>query len=197
MQHLRNGSTGSILSARRRAGIPREILVAAALAGVAGAMVMYGVSERPARTGASEGASASGGVPSTPSAAGGAPTTTTTGGNGSTILTATSLPEQYGVSDEEWAEYVASGTKLYGTTCVACHGVGAVGVPGLGKALADNAFVQGQDDDALLEFIQKGRDPSDPLNTTGIGMPAKGGNPALSEDDILDIIAYMRTLQGS
>jgi hypothetical protein len=27
-------------------------------------------------------------------------------------------------------------------------------------------------------------------------MPAKGGNPALSEDDLLDIIAYLRTLQG-
>jgi hypothetical protein len=26
-------------------------------------------------------------------------------------------------------------------------------------------------------------------------MPAKGGNPALSEDDLLDIISYLRTLQ--
>jgi disulfide bond formation protein DsbB len=82
-------------------------------------------------------------------------------------------------------------------TCVACHGAGAVGVAGLGKPLVNNAFVQSQDDDALLAFIQKGRDPSDPMNTTGVGMPAKGGNPALSEDDILDIIAYLRTLQDS
>jgi cytochrome c5 len=28
-------------------------------------------------------------------------------------------------------------------------------------------------------------------------MPAKGGNPALSDDDILDVIAYLRSLQSS
>ena len=37
--------------------------------------------------------------------------------------------------------------------------------------------------------------PSHPDNTTGIQMPPKGGNPAMSDDDILDIIAYLRTLQ--
>jgi disulfide bond formation protein DsbB len=34
----------------------------------------------------------------------------------------------------------------------------------------------------------------DPLNTTGIDMPGKGGNPALTDDNILAIIAYLRTL---
>ncbi|HZW11486.1 MAG TPA: cytochrome c [Phycisphaerales bacterium] len=195
MQHPRKASR-SILSARRRAGIRREILAAGALAGVAGLMVIYGVSERPARPGVVERAPASAAGPHAPSAAG-ATTLTTTGATGATISAANSFPEQYGVTDEEWAEYVANGTKLYGTTCVACHGVGGAGISGLGKALANSAFVQGQDDDTLLAFIQKGRDPSDPANTTGIGMPAKGGNPALSEDDILDVIAYLRTLQGS
>ena len=50
------------------------------------------------------------------------------------------------------------------------------------------------DDDALLAFIKQGRSPSDPKNTTGIQMPPKGGNPAMSDDDILDVIAYLRTM---
>lgn len=99
--------------------------------------------------------------------------------------------------DEELAMYIASGKKLFASTCIACHGAGGVGIAGNGKALANNAFIQSTpSDDDLFDFIMRGRDPSDPANTTGIGMPARGGNPALSEDDILDIISYLRTLQG-
>ncbi|MBX3404059.1 MAG: c-type cytochrome [Phycisphaeraceae bacterium] len=97
--------------------------------------------------------------------------------------------------DEELAEYIASGTKLYASSCIACHGAAGVGMKGNGKALVNNEFIQGLDDDGLLAFIKRGRDPSDPRNTTGVGMPSKGGNPALSDDDILDIVCYLRTLQ--
>jgi len=98
--------------------------------------------------------------------------------------------------DEELAEYIASGTKLFARTCIACHGPGGVGIKGNGKTLVNNAFIQSKsDDEDLLTFIMHGRDPSDPANTTGIAMPPRGGNPALSEDDLLDIISYLRTLQ--
>jgi mono/diheme cytochrome c family protein len=98
--------------------------------------------------------------------------------------------------DEELAQYIASGKKIFETVCIACHGPEGVGIPGNGKALAKNEFIRSLDDDALLAFIKKGRDPGDPKNTTGVAMPPKGGNPALSDDDILDVIAYLRTLQG-
>lgn len=98
--------------------------------------------------------------------------------------------------DAELAQWIASGNKLFHTTCIACHGKGGVGVQGNGKALVKNEFIKGLNDDALLAFIKSGRSPTDPKNTTGIQMPPKGGNPALSEDDILDIISYLRTLQG-
>ncbi len=98
--------------------------------------------------------------------------------------------------DAELAEYIASGTKIFNTTCIACHGPGGIGIKGNGKALAHNEFIKGLDDDGLLAFVKKGRDPSDPKNTTGVGMPPKGGNPALSDDDLLDVISYLRTLQG-
>ena len=97
--------------------------------------------------------------------------------------------------DAELAGYIAKGNALFHTSCVACHGKGGVGIAGNGKALANNAFIQSLDEDGLFEFISKGRSPTDPLNTTGIQMPPKGGNPAMSEDDILDVIAYLRTLQ--
>lgn len=97
--------------------------------------------------------------------------------------------------DAELAEYIASGSKLYASACVACHGPGGTGVAGNGKRLAKNEFIGSLDDEGLLAFIMKGRAPSDPMNSTGIQMPPKGGNPALSEDDVLDIIAYLRTLQ--
>lgn len=98
--------------------------------------------------------------------------------------------------DVELAKYIASGDRLFHSACNACHGKAGVGIAGNGKALANNAFIGSLSDDDLLEFLKKGRAPSDPKNTTGIQMPPKGGNPALSEDDLLDIIAYLRTLQG-
>jgi mono/diheme cytochrome c family protein len=97
--------------------------------------------------------------------------------------------------DEELAEYIASGTRLYAASCTACHGQGGVGMKGNGPSMIGNAFVKSLNDDDLLAFLKKGRDPSDPKNTTGVGMPAKGGNPVLSEDDLLDIIAYIRSLE--
>src|SRR5262249_38319697 len=46
-----------------------------------------------------------------------------------------------------------------------------------------------------LDFVKVGRQPWDPLNTTKVQMPPRGGNPMLSDDDLRDIIAYVRTLQ--
>lgn len=97
--------------------------------------------------------------------------------------------------DAELAGYIASGTKLYNSTCIACHGPSGAGIAGNGKTLANNVFIQSLKDDDLLAFVKQGRAPSDPKNTTGVQMPPKGGNPAMSDDDILDVISYLRTLQ--
>jgi len=98
--------------------------------------------------------------------------------------------------DAELAAYIASGNKIFHSVCIACHGREGAGIAGNGKALARNAFVQSLDDEGLLAFIKQGRAPGDPKNTTGIQMPPKGGNPALSDDDLLDIISYLRTIQN-
>ena len=81
------------------------------------------------------------------------------------------------------------------TTCAACHGPDARGLPGLGKDLTASEYVRNSSDAELVAFIKVGRPVSDPLNTTGIAMPPKGGNSALNDQDLADIVAYIRTLQ--
>ncbi len=88
-----------------------------------------------------------------------------------------------------------SGESLYQQSCLACHGADAKGIPNLGKDLTASEFVKGQTDAELLAFIKIGRPASDPLNTQGIDMPPKGGNPALGDEGLMDIIAFIRTLE--
>ena len=75
------------------------------------------------------------------------------------------------------------------------HGADAHGLEGLGKDLHANAFVAGNSDDEMVAFLQVGRTPDDPANDTGVLMPPRGGNPALTDDDLLDVVAYLRTLE--
>lgn len=90
---------------------------------------------------------------------------------------------------------VAKGKDLYTSTCAACHGPDGKGIQGLGKDLTASEFVKGLSDAELLDFIKKGRDAGDPDNTTGVAMPPKGGNSALTDEQLMDIIAYIRSIQ--
>jgi disulfide bond formation protein DsbB len=89
---------------------------------------------------------------------------------------------------------IARGKKAY-MSCLACHGKDGTGVKNMGKDLVNSPFVAGLSDDALVDFIKKGRGPTDPGNTTKIAMPPKGGNPALKDEQIRDIVAYLRSLR--
>jgi mono/diheme cytochrome c family protein len=96
--------------------------------------------------------------------------------------------------EESPAGDAEKGQTLFATACSACHGPEGKGVPGLGKDMTTSEFIAGLSDQELLDFIKVGRAPTDPLNTTGVLMPPKGGNPALSDQDLMDIIAYIRTI---
>jgi disulfide bond formation protein DsbB len=89
----------------------------------------------------------------------------------------------------------AAGEEIYSSTCAACHGADATGIEGLGKNLHNNAFVNGLSDAELVDFINEGRLADHPDNETGVAMPPKGGNPSLDDDDLLDVVAYLRTLE--
>jgi disulfide bond formation protein DsbB len=86
------------------------------------------------------------------------------------------------------------GKKVF-VSCMACHGKDGKGIKNMGKDLTHSPFVAEQTNDQLLAFIKRGRDPGDPLNTTKVAMPPKGGNPALNEAQLKDVIQYIRSLQ--
>lgn len=87
------------------------------------------------------------------------------------------------------------GEEHFMSYCVACHGPDGKGRPNLGKDLVASPFVTAQSDTQLILFIKKGRDVADPLNTTKVPMPPKGGNPAFTDGQLNDLVAYMRKLQ--
>jgi disulfide bond formation protein DsbB len=86
------------------------------------------------------------------------------------------------------------GKSAFDGTCVSCHGPDAKGLPGLGKDLTTSEFVAKQTDKQLVDFIKKGRPASDPANTNKVDMPPKGGNPALTENDLTNIVAFIRSI---
>lgn len=88
----------------------------------------------------------------------------------------------------------AAGEDVYSGTCVSCHGADATGIEGLGKDLHNNEFVDSQTDAEMVAFLEEGRPAGDPDNETGVDMPPKGGNPSLTEQDLYDVTAYLRTL---
>jgi len=92
-------------------------------------------------------------------------------------------------------EKIAEGDTLYQQTCSTCHGSGGKGVPNLGKDLTSSEFVKSSTDAELLAFVLEGRSADDPLNSTGIAMPPKGGSNVLSDDDINSIIAFIRSIE--
>ena len=78
------------------------------------------------------------------------------------------------------------GAKLFGTYCAGCHG--AAGKGGLAPAISTDSYLSTHDDAAIAQVVTDGM--------TATGMPAwskaKGG--ALSDNQIADIVAYLRSL---
>ena len=82
------------------------------------------------------------------------------------------------------ATAIIDGKIIYNGMCVACHGAGVAGAPRVG------------DKGAWAERIDKGATTlyANAINgvqgSSGV-MPAKGGNPALSDDEIKAAVDYM------
>jgi disulfide bond formation protein DsbB len=91
-------------------------------------------------------------------------------------------------------EQIAAGQKVFLGTCATCHGKDAHGLPKQGKDLHANQFVADKTDEELVAFVKTGRRVGDPLNTTGVDMPPRGGNPALTDADLASVVSYLRTL---
>ena len=76
------------------------------------------------------------------------------------------------------------GRGVYDRACQTCHNVGIVGAPKLGDV---SGWVDriGQGMDTLNDHAINGYQGADGV------MPAKGGNMALSDDDVVNAVAYM------
>ncbi len=90
-----------------------------------------------------------------------------------------------------------AGKPIFLMVCASCHGPQALGINGLGKPLVGSAFFNSHTDAQLLAFLQVGRRVDDPLNTTGVVMPARGGRLSLTDTDLANVIAYIRSLNAA
>ncbi len=84
----------------------------------------------------------------------------------------------------------AKGAVKFKATCAACHGEDAKGLPNLGRDLTISEFVKSKTDEELLAFVIEGRIPMG----GNAAMPPRGGHTDLTDDQIRDIIVYLRSI---
>ncbi|RMH28117.1 MAG: cytochrome c [Planctomycetota bacterium] len=89
---------------------------------------------------------------------------------------------------------IVNGRNTFLRTCAACHGTDAKGMPNNGKDLTASEFVKSQTDEQLLQYVIQGREVPG-----GVSMPPRGGFPEdqLTDDQIRDVIAYLRRFPGN
>lgn len=83
---------------------------------------------------------------------------------------------------------VQHGQTIFNETCVACHGANGKGVvpgtPDMTKAHG----VLSLPESLLEQRVENGFQSSG----SPMAMPARGGNPSLTDQDVKDVLAYMR-----
>jgi mono/diheme cytochrome c family protein len=90
---------------------------------------------------------------------------------------------------------MASGQKLYGSACIACHEVDGSGAPRIYPPLPGNANLQSADPSSTLRIILDGAQ-----TVTTPRAPNKGSMPAypkLSDQEIADVATYIRNAWGN
>ena len=87
------------------------------------------------------------------------------------------------------------GKQLFATGCVTCHGPTGEGMANLAPSLIGSEFIAGADATAVASVIRNGRPVGHPQNKSGKAMPAKGGNPFLTEEQIAHLVAFIDSLR--
>ena len=88
---------------------------------------------------------------------------------------------------------VAAGENVFSQTCIACHGANGKGtIPGVKDLNAADGPLSKSDEELITNITNGFQSPGSPL-----AMPAKGGNPSLTEADIQAVLAYLRIAFGT
>lgn len=98
------------------------------------------------------------------------------------------------VGRSRFDETELAGRELFMSNCSVCHGMDGAGVMNLGKTLQGNAFIKQRSPEELVEFLKVGRPASHPLNETGVTMPARAGNPNLTDENLFAIARFLKVM---
>lgn len=87
------------------------------------------------------------------------------------------------------------GEEWYLSACSVCHGADGTAMKEIGRDLPRSPMIKALDDRQLIGFIRRGVDASEATNPFKTAMPPSGGNPALTDAQMQDIVCFLRKLQ--
>ena len=96
----------------------------------------------------------------------------------------TTTTQQAAATETAATETTVDGQKVYQASCVACHGAGIAGAPLVGNAAAWVSRIEAGADSLYSNAINGFQ------GSSGM-MPGKGGNAALSDDEVKAAVDYM------
>ena len=88
-----------------------------------------------------------------------------------------------------------AGHKIFIGACAACHGPAGGGVQGLSEDMAESEWITRATNEELFELIKTGRISDNQSGGQRAVMPPKGGLPSLTDTNLADLVAYIRSLQ--
>ncbi len=92
------------------------------------------------------------------------------------------------ISTNNAATVGLTGQGIYSQTCIACHGSDGRGiVPGTPDFTDKNGRLSKSDDELMNSLVNGFQSPGSPM-----AMPAKGGNSALTQGDLKNVLNYLR-----
>ena len=95
-----------------------------------------------------------------------------------------SAPALMPVDEPDPVVTAMTGPQVYNTACLSCHGAGVAGAPILGDAAGWSARIA-QGNDVLNDHAING------FSGSAGYMPPKGGRLDLSDQEVIDAVAYM------
>lgn len=108
------------------------------------------------------------------------------------LMLTTPPPAVAAMADEKPAD-ASTGKAVFSQTCIACHGANGKGVlPGVRDFTDANGPLSKTDEELIKNIAEGFQSPG-----AALAMPAKGGNPALSNADIAAVLAYLRAEFGT